>query len=109
MRAAWALQDQHFDLTRYQRGSEPNADAALARKFVVEGDAMLSSVLYLASEKTHSSELDPERTAALFAFLARSRGQIFLTTTRRDLIVAPEVVDHRRDFTVLRGELRPEA
>lgn len=33
-----------------------------------------------------SSELDADRTAALFAFLASQRGQVFLTTTRPELI-----------------------
>lgn len=38
-----------------------------------------------------SSELDPERTHALFAFLARTRSQIFLTTTRPEIIVTPGI------------------
>ncbi len=33
-----------------------------------------------------SSELDAARTAALFAFLSSQRGQVFLTTTRPELI-----------------------
>lgn len=51
-----------------------------------------------------SSELDAERTAALFAFLAETQSQIFLTTTRRDLIVTPaKPGDERRDFEVKNG------
>jgi DNA replication and repair protein RecF len=53
-----------------------------------------------------SSELDPDRTAALFRFLALSRGQIFLTTTRPDLIVTPGIDRNgRRDFRIDRGAL----
>lgn len=50
-----------------------------------------------------SSELDSARTAALFAFLAGQEGQIFLTTTRPDLIVTGS--GERRDFSVARGIL----
>jgi DNA replication and repair protein RecF len=38
-----------------------------------------------------SSELDPDRSQALLDYLATVRCQIFLTTTRRDLVVAPSV------------------
>jgi DNA replication and repair protein RecF len=51
-----------------------------------------------------SSELDADRSAALFAHLAHTESQIFLTTTRRDLIdtaAAPSVA--RRDFRVVGG------
>ena len=55
-----------------------------------------------------SSELDPDRTAALFRFLGLARGQIFLTTTRRDLIVTPGVDrNSRRDFRIERGLIEP--
>ena len=54
-----------------------------------------------------SSELDAERTRALFAHLAGSRGQLFLTTTRRDLIITQdEDRDGRRDFLVEQGAVR---
>ena len=51
-----------------------------------------------------SSELDRARTAALFAFLREQRGQVFLTTTR------PELIDTgadapRRDFVVRNGQI----
>ncbi len=53
-----------------------------------------------------SSELDADRTAALFAFLATTESQIFLTTTRRDLIVTPaQPGEERRDFEVQGGAL----
>jgi DNA replication and repair protein RecF len=52
-----------------------------------------------------SSELDAERTAALFEFLAENRSQIFLTTTRAALI--PSAVDpaDRRDFALRNGRI----
>jgi DNA replication and repair protein RecF len=54
-----------------------------------------------------SSELDPDRTAALFTFLSLAHGQIFLTTTRPELIVTPGLgPSERRDFQVERGALR---
>lgn len=55
-----------------------------------------------------SSELDRERTAALFAFLRDQRGQVFLTTTRPELIDTGEdrSLEHRRDFVVEAGVLR---
>ena len=49
-----------------------------------------------------SSELDRSRTAALFSFLREQQGQVFLTTTR------PELIDTgglRNDFTVESGLL----
>lgn len=38
-----------------------------------------------------SSELDAERTAALLSFLGEREGQIFLTTTRRELLRLPGI------------------
>ncbi len=51
-----------------------------------------------------SSELDRERTAALFAFVGTQEGQIFLTTTRPELIdtSSSPAVD-RVDFKVVSG------
>jgi len=49
-----------------------------------------------------SSELDRERTAALFAFLRDQEGQVVLTTTRPELIDTGEDAD-RRDFTIEKG------
>jgi DNA replication and repair protein RecF len=55
-----------------------------------------------------SSELDPDRTTALFTFLGLTQGQIFLTTTRRELIVTPGLdTSVRRDFQVEGGVLTP--
>ncbi len=55
-----------------------------------------------------SSELDRERTSALLAELMRHEGQVLLTTTRPELIQGAGVwgVESRRDFVVVRGEIR---
>lgn len=49
-----------------------------------------------------SSELDRERTAALFAFLRDQEGQVVLTTTRPELIDTGKDAE-RRDFTIDAG------
>lgn len=54
-----------------------------------------------------SSELDRTRTAALFSFLREQRGQVFLTTTRPELIDTGEEGASRRDFVVRSGVLEP--
>ncbi len=55
-----------------------------------------------------SSELDRARTAALFAALSSQRGQVFLTTTRPELIETGGLsgVDERLDFRVVSGQVR---
>ena len=53
-----------------------------------------------------SSELDADRTAALFRHLATTRSQIFLTTPRRDLIVTSQTeTNSRQDFFISEGKL----
>ncbi len=53
-----------------------------------------------------SSELDAERTQALFAFLAEQRGQVFLTTTRPELIALDKTsINGRVDFRIVAGRL----
>jgi DNA replication and repair protein RecF len=52
-----------------------------------------------------SSELDRERTAALFEYLKDERGQVFLTTTRPELIAISTA--ERSDFRVERGRVMP--
>lgn len=51
-----------------------------------------------------SSELDRVRTASLFSFLQEQRGQVFLTTTRAELIDTGEATDARCDFLIKRGQ-----
>ena len=53
-----------------------------------------------------SSELDPGRNAALFAFLHAHVGQIVLTTTRASLIDIDRGGDARADFEVRDGTVR---
>lgn len=85
-------QGQHRALTLAIKAAEAAAVAA------VRG---LEPILLLDDV---SSELDPDRTAALFQFLALARGQIFLTTTRPDLIVTPGLDRNlRSDFRIDRG------
>ena len=50
-----------------------------------------------------SSELDRARTEALFVFLQEQRGQVFLTTTRPELIAIRD--SERRDFRVENGQV----
>ena len=52
-----------------------------------------------------SSELDRARTAALFSFLREQRGQVFLTTTRPELIDTGDDGSARRDFVVRSGRI----
>jgi DNA replication and repair protein RecF len=85
-------QGQHRALTLALKAAET---AAIAAARGVEPLLLLDDV---------SSELDPERTSALFTFLSRSRGQVFLTTTRPELIETPGLApSDRRDFHVEAG------
>ncbi|MEO8877304.1 MAG: DNA replication and repair protein RecF, partial [Polyangiaceae bacterium] len=54
-----------------------------------------------------SSELDRSRTGALVSFLGEQRGQVFLTTTRPELIENDRLGGHtgRHDFRVEGGVL----
>jgi DNA replication and repair protein RecF len=53
-----------------------------------------------------SSELDAERTAALFSVLAAQRGQVFLTTARPELLALDKTLDRNRiDFKIVAGRL----
>jgi DNA replication and repair protein RecF len=89
-----ASQGQHRALTLALKAAET---ACVARVRGVEPILLLDDV---------SSELDPDRTLALFLFLGLTRGQIFLTTTRTDLIVTPGVeAADRRDFELRAGAL----
>lgn len=91
-----ASQGQHRALTLALKAAET---ACIASVRGVEPIQLLDDV---------SSELDAERTRALFEFLASRRGQLFLTTTRPDLIVTPGIdPSERRDFVVDHGTLRP--
>src|SRR5262249_22188064 len=55
-----------------------------------------------------SSELDRSRTSALFDFLIEREGQVFLTTTRPELIDTGALSGptDRRDFSVEKSSVR---
>lgn len=53
-----------------------------------------------------SSELDADRTEAVYRLLGRSESQIFVTTTRPELFATPST-EGRKDFTVEAGDLDP--
>jgi len=53
-----------------------------------------------------SSELDPERTGAVFEFLHETKSQVFVTTTRPELFATPRLTGGERiDFRVFGGRL----
>jgi DNA replication and repair protein RecF len=55
-----------------------------------------------------SSELDPERTGAVYAFLRDTPGQVFVTTTRPELLLLPGAdASERTDWELSGGEIRP--
>lgn len=88
-----ASQGQHRALTLALKSAEVTT---IARARGVQPILLLDDV---------SSELDAERTTALFEHLAGTESQIFLTTTRRDLIVGGRTDGDRGDFVVERGAL----
>ncbi|MEO8549252.1 MAG: hypothetical protein ABI678_04745 [Kofleriaceae bacterium] len=63
------LQDQHFDLKAYLGQPGLDSDASAARRFVVEGDAMFTSIVYLVFEQTHLHTLSDKQLEALHAYL----------------------------------------
>jgi len=53
-----------------------------------------------------SSELDPARTGAVYELLRDSESQVFITTTRPELLLTSGLhADERADFTVVLGQL----
>lgn len=53
-----------------------------------------------------SSELDPERTGAVYGFLRETESQVFVTTTRPELFVTPGLAaGERADWTLRSGSL----
>jgi DNA replication and repair protein RecF len=89
-----ASQGQHRALTLALKAAETSAIAA-ARG--IEPILLLDDV---------SSELDADRTAALFRFLSLARGQMFVTTTRPELVLIDDIApEDRRVFRVEDGAL----
>lgn len=84
---------------------------ALALKLAeVELTARLRGVRPIVLLDDVSSELDRGRTAQLFDHLAREASQVFLTTTRAELIATPADLAEgdRVDVEVVAGELRTQ-
>lgn len=52
-----------------------------------------------------SSELDEERTKAVFDYLSDSQSQVFVTTTRPELFVTPGLAEGRADFRLAGGRI----
>lgn len=83
--------------------------ALKAAEIEVIGDARGARPILLLDDV--SSELDRERTRALMAFLRDLEGQVFLTTTRPELIVLGDAEglsfgdETRRDWTVREGAI----
>ena len=79
--------------------------ALKAAEIEVIGDARGVRPILLLDDV--SSELDRSRTSALFSFLQEQRGQVFLTTTRPELIETGGLREagERLDFTVLDGQI----
>ncbi len=61
---AHALQDQHFQIEKWEEAAKPNDDAQLARDAVLEGSALAAMVDYLLKGTGHgvreAPEIDPE-------------------------------------------------
>lgn len=53
-----------------------------------------------------SSELDAERTAALLSFLTETRGQVFVTTTRPELLTAALRATNPQVFQLVGGQIK---
>jgi DNA replication and repair protein RecF len=55
-----------------------------------------------------SSELDPDRTGAVYEFLHATPSQVFVTTTRPELFVLPGISPgDRADFRISAGAISP--
>ena len=81
--------------------------ALKAAEIEVIGDARGVRPILLLDDV--SSELDRSRTSALFSFLQEQRGQVFLTTTRPELIETGGLrgAGERLDFAVSDGQIHP--
>jgi hypothetical protein len=84
-----ALQDQHFDLEKFQKEAEGNGDRALARQALVEGDAYLTMTLWMQANMTPSDigevlaqASDPEIQAALERIPPIVQAQILFAATQ---------------------------
>lgn len=65
------LQDQHFDLTRFIEAPGLTSDEIIARRFVVEGDAMWTSILFAVFVSTGKYTVEREQIRAMRPHLAK--------------------------------------
>ncbi len=77
------LQDQHFDLAAFVDAKDLDTDAAIARRFVVEGDAMMASIAFTVFAATGAYELTRDQTRAMRPQLAK-----FATSDMTSMIAA---------------------
>ena len=89
-----ASQGQHRAITLALKAAE---SATIARITGLEPIQLLDDV---------SSELDPSRTEALFRFLLAARGQLFLTTTRPELVEQALGARDARRFRLISGAIQ---
>ncbi len=89
-----ALQDQHFDLEKFQKDVEGHADRLMARQALLEGDAYLTMTLWLQANMTPADigEIlaqanDPEVQAALQRIPPIVQAQILFAATQGTLFV----------------------
>jgi hypothetical protein len=84
-----ALQDQHFDIEKFQKVAEGNADRLMARQSLVEGDAYLTMTLWLQAHlkaaevgEILAAANDPEVQAALQRIPPIVQAQILFAATQ---------------------------
>jgi DNA replication and repair protein RecF len=120
---------RHADLRRgsatfgpHRDELEMNLDGRLTRRHASQGQQRILTLAIKSAELecvrqvrgTHpilllddvSSELDPTRTGAVYDFLRRTPGQVFVTTTRPELFETPGILPgERADFTLVGGAI----
>jgi hypothetical protein len=89
-----ALQDQHFNLEKFQKDVEGHADRLMARQALLEGDAYLTMTLWLQANMTpaeigeiFAQASDPEVEAALQRIPPIVQAQILFAATQGTLFV----------------------
>jgi hypothetical protein len=83
-----ALTDQHFDLQNYMepKGKPLDDDAASARRFIGEGDATFTMLVYTMLDTKHATEASPADLALIREMVTRFAGQdlaSFIDTTKK--------------------------
>jgi hypothetical protein len=92
-----ALQDQHFDLEKFQKVAEGHADQLMARQALLEGDAYLAMTLWLQAHMSPAEigevlerANDPEVQAALQRIPPIVQAQILFAATQGTFFVMAE-------------------